>query len=178
MDEKLMIRMATPEDARACLGIYAPFVRTTAVTSELAPPTLDQFAQRIQGVIERHPYLVAQLDGQVVGYAYARPFKGRAGYDCSVEVSVYVDPTAHKRGVGRALYRELESRLATQGVTNLYAYVACPQAADDPYLSDASMCFHRRMGYAQVGYLTGCFRKFGRSYDVALMEKLLGARAR
>ena len=174
MNNDLHIRMATPDDAAACLDLYTPFVHNTAVTSELEPPSLDEFARRIRTTIERYPYLVAVLDGRVVGYAYARPFKSRAGYAGSVEVSVYVNPAVHKHGVGRALYSELDARLARQGVTNLYAYVACAQVEGDPYLTDASMCFHKRMGYKQVGLLHGCVRKFGRAYDVAFMEKLLG----
>ena len=173
MKDNLQIRMATSADAPACLDIYAPFVRNTAVTSELEPPTLEEFAERIRSITETYPYLVAEIDGAVVGYSYARPFKKREGYAGSVEVSVYVNPAVHGRGVGCALYQELDVRLAAMDVSNLYAYVACSQAEDDPYLTDASMCFHKRMGYEQVGHLHGCVRKFGRTYDVAFMEKLL-----
>ena len=173
MEDNLIIRVATSADAAACLDIYAPFVLGTAVTSELEVPGLNEFAERIRTTVEHYPYLVAVLDGEVVGYSYARPFKRRAGYAGSVEVSVYVNPAVHGHGIGRALYQELDARLARQDVSNLYAYVACSPADDDAYLTDASRCFHKCMGYRQIGYLTGCFHKFGRAYDVALMEKLL-----
>lgn len=166
------IRHATTADAEALAAIYAPYVRDTAVSFEVEPPTVEEFAARIERTLQRYPYLVAERDGVVVGYAYAGAFKPRAAYAASVELSIYVDRACKRKGVGRALYTALQDELARRGVTNLYACVAYPRVEDE-YLTYGSVRFHERMGFQVVGRFHGCARKFGRLYDMVWMEKLV-----
>ena len=99
----MLIRRADPEqDAAACLAIYTPFV-TDAVTSfEATPPRLSEFAERITRYSRTHPYLVAEEDGKVIGFAYGSPYRERAAYRWTAETSIYVDPAHHGRGVGKS----------------------------------------------------------------------------
>ena len=172
MGNSLLIRSAVAGDAETLAAIYAPYVRDTAVSFEIVPPTTTEFARRMGIVQEHYPYLVAERDGAIVGYAYAGPFKPREAYALSAELSVYVIRTRRGEGIGRALYNALERELAYMGVTNLYACVAYPRVEDE-YLSYASVSFHERMGFEIVGRFHGCARKFGRLYDMVWMEKLI-----
>ena len=166
------IRSATPEDAGALLRIYAPYVRDTAVTCECEVPTEQAFAARIANTTERYPYLVAELDGRQVGYAYASPFKGRAAYDWSVELSVYVEKKNQRHGIGRALYAALQEELHDMGIVNLYACITAA-AEDDEYVTSGSIRFHERMGFSVAARYLQAACKFGRWYDVVWMHKAI-----
>ena len=168
------IRPARPEDAPTLLAIYAPYVRETAITFEYEVPSLDEFTRRIERTLQRYPYLVAQSGGEVLGYAYAGPFKERAAYDWSVETTIYLRQDQRGRGLGRTLYQALERCLAAQHIQNLNACIADPAQAGDPYLTGASAAFHARMGYQLVGRFHKCGYKFGRWYDMIWMEKFFG----
>ena len=170
---ELFIRPAKPRDAAALLRIYAPYVTDTAITFEYEVPSEEAFRGRILRTLERYPWLVAELEGRAVGYAYAGPFKERTAYDWAVETTVYVARDARRGGVGRALYGALEAALGLMGVRNLYACIAFP-AAEDPFLTDDSVRFHERMGYALAGRFQRCGCKFGRWYDMVWMEKMIG----
>ena len=167
------IRSAAPEDAARLLEIYAHYVENTAVSFEWETPSVDEFRGRIENTLRRWPYLVIEADGAALGYAYAGPFKGRAAYDWSCEISIYLDAAARGRGLGRALYEALESALRAMGVLNAYACIAWPEPEDE-YLTRASAGFHARMGFALAGRYHRCGRKFGRWYDMIWMEKLIG----
>ena len=171
------IRTATPADAQALLAIYAPYVRETAVTFEAADavPSVEEFRTRIEETLRAYPWIVAECDGKVCGYAYAHRFRERAAYDWAAEPSIYVAPHAQGAGAGRALYTELERLLALQGVQTLIACITCTNRADDPYLTDASIHFHARMGYREAGRIERCGFKFGRWYDICWMQKHIGA---
>lgn len=169
---KIEIREAVTQDAQALQAIYAPYVLETAITYEYDVPTLEDFTGRIEGTLRKYPYLVAIVDGRIVGYAYAGTFKGRRAYDCSVETSIYIDRTFHGQGIGRMLYEALEERLKAQGITNMYACIAYTEQEDE-YLTNASVRFHERMGFQLCGTFHRCAVKFGRSYDMVWMEKFL-----
>lgn len=169
----MRIRPACAGDARALLAIYAPYVTDTAVSFEYAVPTEEEFASRIARTLERYPYLVLEEAGEILGYAYAGPFKGRAAYDWSVEVTVYVRWDARGRGCGRKLYEALEEALAAMGIRNLYACIAYTEKAD-PFLALDSPRFHESMGYRLCGAFHRCAAKFGRWYDMIWMEKQIG----
>lgn len=170
---ELRIRPAGPEDARALLAIYAPYVRDTAITFEYEAPSEEAFAERIGRVAARYPYLAAEEDGAVVGYAYAGPFHDRAAYDWAVETSVYVDRNRKRGGVGGRLYHAMEASLKAQGILNLNACIAYLEQEDE-YLTRDSVAFHEKLGYRMVGRFCRCGYKFGRWYDMVWMEKLLG----
>ena len=168
------IRSATVADAARLLQIYAPYVERTAITFELEVPSREEFAARIEHTLRSYPYLVVEDEGVVRGYAYAGPLKERAAYDHSCEVSIYLDQDARGRGLGQALYTELERRLRERGILNLYACIADP-VEEDEYLTRDSERFHARLGYTKVGTFSKCGKKFGRWYNTIWMEKLIGA---
>ena len=106
------IRTATPFDAEELLGIYSYYIVNTAVTYEIDVPSAEDFRRRIEKTLKKYPYIVAERDGRITGYAYAGVFKDRAAYERSAETSIYVDVNEKRHGTGTALYRELEKRLA------------------------------------------------------------------
>lgn len=118
MNDKLHIRTAQINDAEELLAIYKPYIENTAITFEYNVPTVEEFANRIKTTLKKYPYIVAELNGKIVGYAYAGVFKGRKAYDWSVETSIYIRLENHGNGIGRKLYEKLEEILAKQGVTN------------------------------------------------------------
>ena len=172
-DRKNGIRVATPQDAEALLAIYAPYVTDTAITFEYEVPSLTEFRERIRHTLERYPYLVMEQDGEILGYAYAGPFKERAAYDWAVETTIYVKQGMKKQGIGRKLYQALEDTLIRQNILNLNACIGYP-TVEDEYLTRNSMEFHQHLGYRLVGQFYQCGYKFGRWYDMVWMEKLVG----
>ncbi len=167
------IRIATVEDAEALLAIYEPYVKKTAITFEYDVPSVEEFAQRITHVLGKYPYLVAERDEEIVGYAYAGTFYNRAAYDWAVETTVYVREDQKKTGVGKKLYLELEKILSMQNILNLNACIAYVEE-EDSYLTKDSVKFHERMGYRLVGEFSQCGYKFGRWYNMVWMEKHIG----
>ena len=171
--QDIFIRTANADDAETLLNIYAPYVTGTAITFEYEVPSADEFKRRITATLEKYPYIVAEQNGQVVGYAYAGGFKGRAAYDWAVETSIYVSMDRKRHGIGRRLYEELEVRLKKQNILNLYACIAYPET-EDAYLTRDSVAFHHELGYELIGQFHRCGYKFGRWYDMVWMEKFIG----
>ncbi|MBQ6562691.1 MAG: GNAT family N-acetyltransferase [Clostridia bacterium] len=167
------IRMAEAGDARALLDIYAPYVEKTAITFELEVPGLEEFGRRMIQTMKRYPFLVAEENGEILGYAYTGPFKERAAYDWAVETSIYVKMGKTKSGIGRSLYTSLEDASRKQHVLNLNACIASP-VVEDEYLTRNSIQFHEHFGYSMVGVFHLCGFKFGRWYDMVWMEKMIG----
>ena len=99
----ITIRKATKADAEAIQTIYAPYVRETAVSFEYDVPSVEEMAKRIEEVQKTHPWIVAEEDGKIVGYAYAHAFYGRAAYQWAVETSIYVDRQEKRKGIGKKL---------------------------------------------------------------------------
>ena len=164
------LRPARMADAPALLAIYAPYVTDTAVTYEYDVPSEAEFARRMEETLRRFPYLIAEQNGRILGYAYAGPFHSRAAYRHSVELSVYLSMDAKRQGIGRALYRALEDILSSMGYRNLYACIAWTEVEDE-YLTHDSVRFHEKMGFHLAGTFRGCAVKFGRRYDMVYMEK-------
>ncbi len=167
------VRYAKLEDAARILEIYSYYVQHTAISFEYEVPTLSEFRTRMEHTMKRYPYLVIEVDGTILGYAYAGPFVGRAAYGWSCELTIYLDHNAKKRGLGRTLYEALFQELKAMGVLNLYACIGYP-AEPDEYLSRNSAEFHSHMGFKTLGTFTKCGYKFGRWYDMIWMEKLIG----
>lgn len=170
----LTLRFATPEDAEALVAIYAPYIRKTAITYEYEIPSVAEFAQRIRTYSAKYPYLVAELDGTPVGYAYACPLGSRPAFDWSVEAAIYVREDCKGLGIGKALYQKLEAILQIMGIHTMTAAVATVDR-EDPYLTNASISFHLRMGFTPVGTFHNAGCKFGRWYDLTWLEKQIGA---
>jgi L-amino acid N-acyltransferase YncA len=162
----MTIRPADPErDAAACAAIYAPSVESTPISFETVPPDAAEFARRIAKYAATHQFLVAEADGEVIGYAYACRWAERAAYDWSVEVSVYVDSSHHGEGVGRALYTELFGRLRAQGFRVAVAGVTLP--------NPASVGLHESLGFEPIGALRNVGFKRGAWHDVGYWQLLL-----
>ena len=170
----ITIRPATQADVPAMLEIYAPYVRETAISFEYDVPTLQEFSARLDRVRPHHPWLLAEEDGRILGYAYASPFKGRRAYDWAVETSIYVCRDVRGQGIGRLLHDALQAALAQQGILNMCACIAAPHGPEDETLTCASQRFHERLGYRLVGRFSQCGCKFGRWYDMVWMEKHIG----
>lgn len=169
----LTIRFATPADAEALVAIYAPYILKTAITYEYEIPTIAEFARRIETYSAKYPYLVAELDGTPVGYAYACPLGSRPAFDWAVETAIYIREDCKGLGIGKALYEKLEAILKAMGIRTMTAAVASVEH-DDPYLTNASIAFHLRMGFTPVGTFHNAGCKFGRWYDLTWLEKAIG----
>jgi phosphinothricin acetyltransferase len=162
----MTIRPADPDrDAAACAAIYAPSVESTPISFELTAPDAAGFARRIEKYAATHQFLVAEEDGEVVGYAYACRWRERSAYDWAVEVSVYVDAAQQGKGVGRALYAELLDRLRAQGFRVAVAGITLP--------NPASIALHERLGFERVGALGRIGWKVGAWHDVGYWQLLL-----
>lgn len=167
------IRPATPLDAEEILNIYAPYITDTAITFEYTVPNLEDFRQRIVNTLQKYPYLVALEDDKIVGYAYAGVFKGRAAYDHCVETSIYVQMDVHGKGIGKALYAELEERLKEQGILNVNACITWSEKENE-YVTHQSPDFHEHLGYKRCAHFHQCGYKFGQWFDMIWMEKMIG----
>ena len=163
---QLSVRQATPQDASAILAIYAPYVEKTMITFEYEVPSLVEFTHRITETLAKYPYLVAEYEQEIVGYAYAGPYKGRAAYDWSVETTVYVQENCALKGVGTALYQQLEQCLQQQGI---YQLMACITEGNQK-----SVAFHEKFGYQTIGTFKQVGFKMNQWCDVLWMQKTLG----
>ena len=169
----LKLRSVTLDDAEAILNIYRNYIENTAITFEHNVPSPEEFRTRIETISQKFPYIAATIDDKLVGYTYAGTFKARAGYDWSVESSIYVDPTFSKRGIGRTLYAKLAEALTRMGIVNIYACVAYASEPDE-YVDDNSLDFHQHMGFVKVGEFPYCAYKFNRWYSTIWLVKTLG----
>ena len=174
---EINIRTACPEDAGQIRDIYAHYVLHTAVTYEYEVPSLEEMRDRIERTLRIYPYMAAEEKGEILGYAYAGPFKQRAAYDWGVETSIYVSKDARGSGIGKRLLDSLEEALRRQNILNANACIAVPAEMEDEYLTFDSVRFHEKMGYQTVGTFHSCACKFDRWYNMIWMEKMLGGHA-
>lgn len=163
------IRDATPADAAACADIYAPFVRDTATSFELKPPTAAAMATRIEAAVEAYAWLVLMDGSDVVGYAYGSQFAARHAYQWSCETSIYLAPIARGKGAGRLLYDALLSRLADRGFRQAVTKMTLP--------NEASERLHAAAGFEHTGLLRQIGWKLGTWHDVAIMQRGMGGPA-
>lgn len=156
----LAIRGADPDaDAAACAAIYAPHVKDGPVSFEERAPDAEELAGRIRRLTPTHPWLVAEQDEEVVGFAYACPHGERAAYRWSTDVSIYLAADHVGQGIGRALYEELFERLRAQRFRIACAGITLP--------NPASVALHERLGFAPVGVYREIGWKDGGWRDVA-----------
>ena len=174
--DTVKIREVTANDAETLSNIYEYYVKNTAITFEYDPPSADEFRTRIKKITADYPYICAEKDGKILGYAYASRFRPRAAFLYCAEVSIYIDKSVRKSGIGRMLYEELEKRLKAQGILNLYALIAYPtdRYGEDIHIDTNSYDFHEHMGYVKNAVFHKCGYKFGCWYDLVSMEKMLG----
>jgi len=166
-----VIRPSTAVDIDAVTRIYAWNVLHGSGTFEIEPPDRLEIERRRADVLAKGlPWLVLESAGQVAGYAYAGPFRPRPAYRFCVEDSVYLDPEALRRGLGRLLLAELCARCEAAGVRQMLAVIGDSANA-------ASIALHRAAGFAPVGTIAAAGWKFDRWLDVVLMQRGLGAAA-
>ncbi len=158
------IRLAGIGDAAAILAIYSPIVAETAVSFEIEPPSIEEMRRRIETTMLTHPWLVCEQNG-VIGYAYAGVFRTRPAYQWTAEVTVYVHPDHHRRGVANALYTALFECLRIQGYRTAVAGIALPNTA--------SVALHQRLGFRSIGVFHHVGHKLSRWHDVAWWEHAL-----
>ncbi len=161
-----VVRDATIDDAPPCTSIYAPYVTGTAVTFETDPPEHAEMAKRIAVALASHAWVVLSDSGRVVGYAYAGPYKSRAAYRWSCEVSVYVEIGRRRTGAGRALYQALFERLERRGYRMAVAGMTLP--------NEASLGLHRATGFEPIGTYRRIGWKHGAWHDVAWAQRPIG----
>ncbi|HXV14466.1 MAG TPA: GNAT family N-acetyltransferase [Candidatus Krumholzibacteria bacterium] len=159
------LRLATPADATGCLDIYRPFVESSHTTFETEVPSPDEFARRIEVTLTQRPWVVAEEDGRILGYAYASPIKDRLAYQWSAEVAIYVAADARRRGLGRALYEALFRCLAGLGYVNAIGIIALP--------NDASIALHESLGFQKIAHLKEIGFKRGAWHDSGWWQKRL-----
>jgi L-amino acid N-acyltransferase YncA len=162
----MLIRDAdATRDAAACAAIYAPSVTDGVSSLEDVAPSAAELSRRIADVSARYPWLVAEIDGTIAGYAYASQYRVRASYRWSVDVTVYVSGAHQRCGVGRALYVRLLARLAQQGYYEACAGITLPNAA--------SVGLHESLGFRPVGVYRAIGFKLGAWRDVGWWQKTL-----
>ncbi|MBX9775654.1 MAG: GNAT family N-acetyltransferase [Xanthobacteraceae bacterium] len=166
------IRPAEPRDLAAITRIYAHAVEHGTASFEIDPPDEAEITRRYHALrAGRFPYLVAEIDGTVAGYAYAGPYRDRPAYRFTVEDSIYIDPTMHRRGAGRALLERLLVEAEKEGFRQMIAVIG--DSNQTP-----SIALHKAAGFRMVGTFEAVGYKFGRWLDSVLMQKALGKGAR
>ena len=161
----MKIRIANPEDVREILDIYGYYVLNTAITFEYAVPSLQEMLDRMTGIKNKYPYLVAEMDDKIVGYSYATDFRHRAAYQWSPECTIYIHRDFHGKGIGKKLYQELFKLLRQLGYFNVFGGVALP--------NDASLALHRNLGFREIGTYENIGYKFGKWHSTMWFQLVL-----
>lgn len=167
----LTVRPAVAADMAQIQAIYAHHVRASLATFEIEPPTIAEMTRRHGDVAGRGlPYLVAELDGRLLGYGYAAPYRARPAYRFTVENSIYVAEDSRGHGVGRAVLGAVIARCEELGYRQMIAVIGDSANA-------ASIGLHKSLGFQHIGTLPAVGFKFGRWVDSVLMQRALGAGA-
>ncbi len=161
----MIIRPVLPSDAKELLAIYAPYVTDTTITFEYDIPSISEFTNRIKNISKSFPYLVAEENGKILGYAYASTYYARASYDWTCELSIYLDKDVRSKKIGSQLYDTLEKELVNQRYVNLLACISLP--------NDISIAFHKKRGFNQVAHFPKIGFKFEQWHDIVWLQKRL-----
>lgn len=163
---ELLIRDAVEGDAEALAAIYAHHVLHGTATYDIDPPSAEEMLAKLRHVkAAGWPFLVAELHGEVIGYAYATQFRDRAAYRFACENSIYVASDKMRRGIGKALLEALIDRSAAYGFQTMVAVVGGAELG--------SVALHSALGFEQVGRLEQIGFKFGRWLDSVYMQRAL-----
>ena len=165
----LLIRLAVERDAAALAAIYRFYVEDSRVSFEEVAPDAAEMARRLNGDPPGyHPWLVAEEDGRLLGYAASSAFRTRRAYRWTVETGIYLASDASGRGIGRALLSDLLELLERQGYVAAIGAIALP--------NPASVALHEKLGFSYAGTYRGVGFKFGEWMDVGLWQKELAPR--
>jgi L-amino acid N-acyltransferase YncA len=152
------VRVARREDASAALDIYTPHILQTAFTFETEVPSVEEFRLRIEKYLQKYPWLIAEIDGQVAGYVYGSVHREREAYQWTCECSVYIHDDFKGYGIGTELYEALFEILKLQGFRNVYAGITIP--------NEASEKLHRKLGFEKFAEYEKIGCKFGKWHSV------------
>lgn len=161
----ITLRPAASEDAAAILEIYAPLVRETAASFEIEPPSIADMQTRMLNILPDYPWLVAEFDGRILGYAYASRHRPRPAYQWVVETSIYVHPQARHKGLATRLYTALLAILRLQGLYKAYAVITLPGLS--------SIGLHESLGFTHFAVYKAAGYKLGAWHDVGWWERVL-----
>ncbi|MCB0734599.1 MAG: N-acetyltransferase [Bacteroidetes bacterium] len=159
------IRPAQIDDAAFISEVYNHHVRHTVTTFETVPVSVEEWKERISTICEKYPFLVSMINGQPVGYCYATTWKTRQAYAQTVEVSVYIHPEHHGRGIGKALYSSLFQQLKEMGIHCVIGGISMPNMVSER--------LHQTMGFQLVGTFREVGNKFGEWVDVRYYQLTL-----
>lgn len=152
------IRLATEADSASILEIYSPYITDTVITFEYEVPTIMAFSKRITNIQKKYPWLLCEVNGIVVGYAYAAEYMQRKAYDWSVDFSIYINHKYHRKKIGKALYFALFELLVLQGYYNAYAGITLPNIKSEG--------LHQSFGFNPIGVYQNVGYKFDNWHDV------------
>jgi len=158
--KKYTIREIKETDINQILDIYTPYILNTPITFEYTVPTLEDFNARTKKIMGKYPYIVCEIEKEIVGYAYAGPYKNRAAYDYSAELSIYIKEGYKSKGIGKKLYSALIDILKFQNYQILYACITIHKTLK-------SSLFHEQLGFKQIGMFEKSGFKEGKWYDTA-----------
>lgn len=164
---EILVRPVRLADAAAMHAIYAHYVRETAVSFDVEPPGLAEIEARIGAYTQTYPWLVAERDRELVGYAYGSQHRARPSYRWSADVSIYVRPGLGRLGIGRRLYEPLLALLEASGFASLYAGITLPNAG--------SVGLHEALGFTPIGVYRRVGYKHGAWHDVGWWQRQLTA---
>lgn len=162
---KICFRMATLDDVKEILEVYEPYILNTPITFEFNPVPENEFKERINRISKQFPYILCVIDDVVVGYAYCSYYLEKEGFSWDCEITVYVDPKFHKRGVATALYKILIPIIEKQGYYNIYSLICVP--------NESSVYLHEKFGFREVGTYYNTAYKLSQWRDLLVMEKCL-----
>jgi L-amino acid N-acyltransferase YncA len=166
--QKIIIRPATPDDIAAVTRIYADAVLNGTASFEIEPPDEAEMTRRQAALLNNgYPYLTAEIEGVVAGYAYAGPYRSRPAYKWSVEDSIYVAPQMHRKGIGGLLLARLVAESTQRGFRQMIAVIG-----DSAQIG--SIAVHERAGFNHIGTLRSVGFKHGKWLDTGLMQRALG----
>ena len=162
MESLLEVRQATVDDTEKVCEIYNWYIANTIITFELEPITPTEMQERILEKLQKFEWLVAELNGEIVGYAYAGVFRARAAYDHTIESSIYLAHNITGKGFGRVLYQALIDRCRDLGFKEMIGGAALP--------NDASIKIHEQLGFEKIGVFPRVGFKFGNFIDVGFWQ--------
>ena len=162
-----MIRLVNISDASQILDVYRYYVENDSATFDVEVPTIEEMKQKIQTICKVYPYLVYEIDGVIIAYAYAHPYYGRKAYLRNVEVSIYVHKDYLHQGIGKQLYQKLFECLIELGYYKAYACITAS--------NQASVFMHERLGFKKIGYFNQAGYKMNTWWDIVWMQKDLKA---
>ncbi|MFV0341293.1 MAG: GNAT family N-acetyltransferase [Anaerocolumna sp.] len=161
----IKVRMACLEDAAHIYNIYEPYILNTVITFEYEKVPLEIFESRMKSVMKQFPWIVCEMEGTIVGYAYCSPHLERAAFAWDCECSVYLKEEYHGKGIGTVLYNALFQIVEKQGYYNIYSLICVPH--------DSSVALHKKYGFEEVGTYYNTAYKRGSWRHLLVMEKRL-----